>query len=133
MPGLGGRVRSGAPAEAPGLDEVVKDATDKWPRRLRGLPRAEVRGRRVPVATSRRARLLGLSHLDRRRAGVGLLIPGCRSVHTFGMRFPLDLVFLDFDLRPVALRRAVPPRRLVFERRAQAVLELPAVGRGGAD
>jgi uncharacterized membrane protein (UPF0127 family) len=47
------------------------------------------------------------------------------------MRFPLDLVFLDFDLRPVALRRAVPPRRLVFERRAQAVLELPAVGLGG--
>jgi uncharacterized membrane protein (UPF0127 family) len=113
------------------LDEVVKDATDERPRRLRGLPRAEVRGRRVPVATSRRARLLGLSHLDRRRAGAGLLIPGCRSVHTFGMRFPLDLVFLDFDLRPVALRRAVPPRRLVFERRAQAVLELPSGGRGG--
>ena len=46
------------------------------------------------------------------------------------MRFALDLVFLDFDLRPVALRRAVPPRRLVFERGAQAVLELPvAAGR----
>ncbi len=101
------------------------------PRRLRALPRAEIRGRRVPVAVSRRARLLGLSLLDRRRAGAGLLIPGCRSVHTFGMRFALDLVFLDFDLRPVALRHAVPPRRFVFERRAQAVLELPAApGRG---
>jgi hypothetical protein len=43
----------------------------------------------------------------------------------------LDLVFLDFDLRPVAHRCSVPPRRLVFERRAQAVLELPAGGRGG--
>jgi hypothetical protein len=79
-----------------------------------------------------RARLLGLSHLDLNRAGAGLLIPGCRSVHTFGMRFPLDLVFLDLDLRPVALRRGVPPRRLVFERRAQAVLEVPA-GRGGTN
>jgi uncharacterized membrane protein (UPF0127 family) len=48
------------------------------------------------------------------------------------MRFPLDLVFLDFDLQTVALRRAVPPRRLVFESRAQAVLELPAGGCGGA-
>ncbi len=86
----------------------------------------DVRGRRVPVAISRRARLLGLSLLDRRRAGSGLLIPGCRGVHTFGMRFALDLVFLDFDLRPVSLHRAVPPRRLVFERRAQAVLELPS-------
>jgi uncharacterized membrane protein (UPF0127 family) len=47
------------------------------------------------------------------------------------MRFALDLVFLDFDLRPVALRRAVPPRRLVFERRAQAVLELPSRPGGG--
>jgi uncharacterized membrane protein (UPF0127 family) len=42
------------------------------------------------------------------------------------MRFPLDLVFLDFELREVSLRRAVPPGRLAFERRAQAVLELPA-------
>jgi len=50
------------------LDEVMKDARDKRPRRLQGLPRTEISGRRVPVATSRRARLLGLSHLDRHRA-----------------------------------------------------------------
>jgi uncharacterized protein len=104
---------------------------DNRPRRLRDLPQAEVRGRRVPVAISRRARLLGLSLLDQRRAGSGLLIPGCRSVHTFGMRFAIDLVFLDFQLRPVSLRSAVPPARIVFEPRAQAVLELPAGGYGG--
>jgi uncharacterized protein len=78
------------------------------------------------VALSRRARLLGLALLDRRDAGTGLLLPGCRGVHTFGMRFPLDLVFLDCELRQVSLRRAVPPGRVAFERRAQAVLELPA-------
>ena len=64
--------------------------------------------------------------LDRRAASAGLLLPGCRSVHTFGMRFPLDLVFLDFELRELSLRRAVPPGRVAFEWRAQAVLELPA-------
>ena len=96
------------------------------PRRFRRQPRAEVCGRRVPVALSRRARLLGLTLLDRRSAGPGLLLPGCRSVHTFGMRFPLDLVFLDVDLRPVSLHRAVRPGRVAFDRRAQAVLELPA-------
>jgi hypothetical protein len=83
-------------------------------------------GHRVPVALSRRARLLGLALLDRSAAGAGLFLPGCRSIHTFGMRFPLDLVFLDFELHVVSLRRAVPPGRLAFERRAQAVLELPA-------
>jgi len=63
--------------------------------RLRGLPAVVVLGREVPVATGLWARLLGLSHLDRKKAGPGLLIPRCSSVHTFGMRFPLDLYFLD--------------------------------------
>ena len=99
---------------------------DTPPRRFRREPQAQVRGRRVPVALSRRARLLGLALLDRRAAGTGLLLPGCRSVHTFGMRFPLDLVFLDLDLHQISMRRAVPPGRIAFERRAQAVLELPA-------
>jgi uncharacterized membrane protein (UPF0127 family) len=92
-------------------------------------------GHRVPVALSRRARLLGLALLDRSAAGAGLFLPGCRSIHTFGMRFPLDLVFLDLELRRVSVRRAVPPRRVAFERRARAVLELPADDpghRGGA-
>lgn len=95
------------------------------PRRFRDQPSTELWGRRVPVALSRSARLLGLALLDRPAAGAGLLLPGCRSVHTFGMRFPLDLVFLDGNLRAVSLRRAVPPLRVAFERRAQAVLEVP--------
>jgi uncharacterized protein len=88
----------------------------------------EVGGRRVPVAATRRARLLGLALLDRRAAGAGLLIPACRSVHTFGMRFGVDLVFLGEDLVPVSMRRGVPPRRITFARRACAVLELPMAG-----
>jgi uncharacterized protein len=104
----------------------VRKGTGSPPRRFRRQPRAEVRGLRVPVALSRRARLLGLALLDRRSAGAGLLLPGCRSVHTFGMRFRLDLVFLDLELRQISLRRAVPPGRVAFERRARAVLELPA-------
>src|SRR5215207_5129898 len=77
-------------------------------RRFRGLPAVELRGDRVRVAATRKARLLGLSLLDRDAAGTGLLIPRCRSVHTFGMRFRLDLVFLDAAMEPVSIRRAVP-------------------------
>ncbi|HEX3240011.1 MAG TPA: DUF192 domain-containing protein [Solirubrobacterales bacterium] len=78
------------------------------------------------VARGLRARLLGLAWLDRDEAGAGLLIPRCASVHTFGMRFPLDLVFLDRRGAPLELRRGVPPRRLVWCRGASAVLEIPA-------
>ena len=132
---LNDRLQSGGAAAGPGVVRGVSAQPDTPPRRFRREPRAELRGRRVPVALSRRARLLGLALLDRSAAGAGLLLPGCRSVHTFGMRFPLDLVFLDLDLREVSRRRAVPPGRIAFERRARAVLELPAgepPRRGGA-
>jgi uncharacterized protein len=95
-------------------------------RRLRQLPRTAVLGREVPVAAGAVVRLLGLSYLDPDEAGPGLLIPCCASVHTFGMRFSLDLVFLDRAGGLCSTRRRVPPRRIVFDRRASAVLELPA-------
>jgi uncharacterized membrane protein (UPF0127 family) len=98
--------------------------------RLRRLPVMTVVGREVRLARGLRARLLGLAGLDREEAGVGLVIPRCSSVHTFGMRFALDLHFLDREGAVVATRRAVPPKRLAFCGGASAVLELPA-GAGG--
>lgn len=80
----------------------------------------------MPVALTLPSRLLGLALLRPERAGSGLLIPRCRSVHTFGMRFALRVVFLDGELAPLSVRETVPPRRIVREPRAAAVLELPA-------
>ncbi len=95
------------------------------PRRFRGLPVALLRdGRAVPVASSARSRLLGLAGLDPGRVA-GLLIPGCRSVHTIGMRFALDLHFLDAQGLAVSVRRCVGPGRFAREARARSVLELP--------
>lgn len=99
------------------------------PRLLR-LPMAVVHGHEVHVAIGARARLLGLAHLDRDRAGPGLLIPRCASVHTFGMRFALDVHFLDGDGTVVSVRRGIRPRRVVFCSTAAAALEIPA-GEGG--
>jgi uncharacterized membrane protein (UPF0127 family) len=95
-------------------------------RRLRALPVAAVLGREVRVARGPRARFQGLAYLDREEAGPGLLIPRCSSVHTFGMRFALDLYFLGGDREVIAVQRGVPPRRLAFCGRARAVLEAPA-------
>ncbi len=101
-------------------------AEDLLAPRLRRLPAATVLGCEVRVATTFRARLLGLAHLDLANAGPGLLIPRCPSVHTFGMRFPLDLCFLDEDGAAIDVRRGVSSGRLVGCRQAVAVLELPA-------
>lgn len=98
--------------------------------RFRGLGRERVLGLQVVVATSRRSRLLGLAHLCPEAAPAGLLIPRCRCVHTFGMRFALDLYFLDEEGVLVERRLAVPPRRLAICGKASAVLEIPA-GEGG--
>lgn len=96
------------------------------PRRFRGLERTELLGHMVPVAAGLASRLLGLALLGRDRAGSGLLIPHCRCVHTFGMRFALDVLFLGGRGRVIELRRAVPPGRVIRCSRAMAVLELPS-------
>ena len=72
-------------------------------------------------------RLRGLAWWDA-AAAAPLLIPRCRSVHTFGMRFALDLVWLDAHDRVVRIDRAVPPRRVRLCRRARRVLEVPTPG-----
>jgi uncharacterized membrane protein (UPF0127 family) len=80
----------------------------------------------IHEATSFRARLLGLAFRREPPRGHALLIPRCRSVHTFGMRFPLDVAFLDERGSVVRLERSVAPRRVLFCRGASAVLEAPS-------
>jgi uncharacterized membrane protein (UPF0127 family) len=87
---------------------------------------ATVLGREVRVATGFRPRLFGLAHLDLDDAVPGLLIPRCSSVHTFGMRFALDLYFLDEEGAAIEVRRGVPARRVALCRRATAVAEFPS-------
>jgi uncharacterized protein len=85
---------------------------------------------RLVVADSWWARARGLAWRRRPPEGWALLFPRCRSVHTVGMRFPIDLVFLDRHGWPVEIRRAVKPGRVVTCRKASAVIEMKA---GAAD
>lgn len=80
----------------------------------------------VHEATTFASRLLGLAHLGGMPSGHALLIANCRSVHTFGMRFALDVAFLDRRGRPLRLERSVPSRRMLRCHRAFAVLEARA-------
>jgi uncharacterized membrane protein (UPF0127 family) len=67
--------------------------------------------------------LLGRSSLA---PGEGLWIVPCESVHTFWMKFPIDLVYIDRKHRIRKLRTAVPPWRISACLSAHSVLELPA-------
>jgi uncharacterized membrane protein (UPF0127 family) len=96
--------------------------------RLDGLPGRELPGGlRVAEAGTRAARMKGLARLDAMPSTTALHIPRCRSVHTFTMRFPLDLIWLDKAGRVVRVDSQVPPRRLKSCLRARSVVE----ARGG--
>lgn len=84
-------------------------------------PRAEVTLR---VAASYRARTRGL--LGRDGVAGALLLTPASSVHTIGMRFPIDVAYLDRRLRVLAVR-TMPPGRIGRPRlRARHVLEAEA-------
>jgi uncharacterized membrane protein (UPF0127 family) len=91
---------------------------------LQGRDLAE--GRRVAEATTRASRVRGLARLDAMPSHYALHIPKCRSVHTFTMRFPLDLVWLGKDGRPVRIDRDVAPRRIKTCLAARSVVECNA-------
>jgi uncharacterized membrane protein (UPF0127 family) len=78
----------------------------------------------VHLAATPAARLRGL--LGRPPTPTPLLVVPARSVHTAGMRRPIDVVFLDADLRVVKVVRGLRPYRVAGARRAVAALELVA-------
>jgi uncharacterized membrane protein (UPF0127 family) len=83
----------------------------------------------VAVANSYFRRLVGLLGKTRRwaRAGQGLWIVPSHGVHTIGMLFPIDLIFLDREKNVVRLEEHVKPFRIsIGSLRTHSVLELPA-------
>ncbi|HKY32835.1 MAG TPA: DUF192 domain-containing protein [Candidatus Polarisedimenticolia bacterium] len=89
---------------------------------------------RVQRADTFMTRLIGLLGRDRLGEGEALWISPCKGIHTMGMRFPIDAVFLDPSMRVVEVRERVAPWRATrFVRGATSVLELSAgaVGRTG--
>lgn len=98
--------------------------------RLRRLERRALPGGlTLLVASDRRARGRGLAGLDALPAGHALLLEPCRSVHTIGMRFGLDLLWVGAGGGLVRIDLAVAPRRARTCLRARAVIEC-AEGQG---
>jgi uncharacterized protein len=82
--------------------------------------------RTLEIAADSESRKKGLLGRDRLAPEVGVVIAPSQGVHTFGMRFPIDIIGVTRDGRVVKARSAVRPARLVFALRAFAILELAA-------
>ncbi len=57
--------------------------------------------------------MVGLLGHARLADGEALIFEGCNSIHTVGMRFAIDVVFVDRQWTVVALREALAPGRLI--------------------
>ena len=83
---------------------------------------------RVRVAGTSAERREGLLKTSVLQSDEGLWIAPCEAIHTIGMRWPIDVVFLDRQYRIRKLILALVPWRLAVCFAASSVLELPAGG-----
>jgi uncharacterized membrane protein (UPF0127 family) len=113
-----------APAVAYGdlAHRVRKGARTRAVQRLDGAVVCE----RCTIADSPLPRMRGLLGKRDLRSNEGVLLRPAGSVHTFFMRFPIDIVFLDRDGRVLRIAESVRPWRTAAARGAKAVLELRA-------
>ncbi len=95
--------------------------------KVRNLTRDVVLGDAVREAVTFFSRWKGLLGEEGLSAGEGMWIAPCSSIHSFGMRFEFDVLFLDGGYRVVGLYRRFQRNRVsrIFWR-ARGVLELPA-------
>jgi uncharacterized membrane protein (UPF0127 family) len=94
--------------------------------RLRNLTRGTLLGDAIDVADTSEKRTTGLLKHTELRAGEGLWIVPCEGVHTFFMKFAIDLVYID---KKHMVRKTVPnvaPWRLSMCLPAHSIIELPA-------
>lgn len=94
--------------------------------RIRNLTRQTEIASCAEIADSAATRNKGLLGRTGLPPGGGLWIVPCESVHTFFMKFPLDLIYLDRNKRVKKVRGNVGPWRLSACLSAHSIIELPA-------
>jgi hypothetical protein len=97
----------------------------------RAMRRERLGGWTLLFPETRRERARGLLDLDRIDPFTALVLLHCRSVHTFGMRFPIDVVLLNGRMLPLGRRRLAPGRLMLPRPSVRHVVEV-AAGQGDA-
>jgi uncharacterized membrane protein (UPF0127 family) len=81
----------------------------------------------ILIADTLVTRLIGLMFKKSLVGAEGLLLNPCNSIHTFFMRYSLDIVFINSENRVVKIIREIKPWRMTWIYfRAKKTLELPA-------
>jgi uncharacterized membrane protein (UPF0127 family) len=93
---------------------------------VRNATRGVLLGESIEVADTSAKRRTGLLGRDGLAAGGGLWIVPCEGVHTIGMRFPIDVVFLNRKYEVLKVRSRMGKWKLSCCLTAHSVLELPA-------
>jgi uncharacterized membrane protein (UPF0127 family) len=88
----------------------------------RGRPLAD----RADIADTSAKRRTGLLKHTGLARGEGLWIVPCEGVHTFRMKFPIDVVFLNKQRKVLKIRPNMVKSRIALSLLAHSVLELPA-------
>ena len=81
---------------------------------------------RADIADTSLKRRTGLLKHTGLAPGEGLWITPCEGVHTFGMKFAIDVIFLNKKKKVLKIRPNMVKRRLALSLLAHSVLELPA-------
>ena len=81
---------------------------------------------KVVIAESFKDKLFGL--MNKKNIDYGLLIKNCKSIHTFFMLEPIDVLLLDKDNKILSIKRNVTPNKIVIfsNKKRTNILELPS-------
>jgi uncharacterized membrane protein (UPF0127 family) len=93
--------------------------------RIRNRTRNTELGDSIDLANTSATRRTGLLKHSGLGRGEGLWIVPCESVHTFFMKFPIDLVYVDRQNTVRKVRHAVKPWRMSACFSAHSIIELP--------
>ncbi len=93
---------------------------------VRNTTRNTILADKADIADTSLKRRTGLLKHTTLPAGEGLFISPCEAIHTFGMNFPIDVLFLDKKKKVLKVRPAMVRRRISICLVADGVLELPA-------
>lgn len=91
---------------------------------IRNVSKGCLLARHVSTAFDSQARRTGLLKHAQLPAGHALVIAPCNAIHTFFMRFAIDVLFVARDGRVLKVRSHVEPWRIAASLRAHAVIEL---------